>query len=724
MTEVVTTQREYKRKAQRFLIFTVIGIVSALMGITTYVLKIDFFSFIDLKLKDVRFRARGDVLPHAKVVIVAIDEKSINELGRWPWDRKLMARLIDNLGLYGVRTVGLDIVFSEESNVASDKALSDSIKKNKNVILGYFFREDGENPPPESFRYLEGSRIKIIKADGDVREIPVYSYPQVELNIPNIGGAGRGMGFFNIIPDQDGILRDTNLIMIYDGYIYPSLSLSMLRHYLGGEIVVLIKSYGIDSLIVGDRRIPCDESGRLTINYYGRQGSVRTVSAIDVLKGNIDRDELRDSIVFIGATEIGIADVRATPIDPVLPGVEAHATVVLNILENRLLIRDGRVIALDIFFIAFFTVILTTILGFMRKTIYGLLSFIFMIILYYSINLYLFSHHNLDTSVLYPLISIALSYISSEAYRNLIEERQSRFLRKAFSSYVSPELVSEIIKNPHLLKLGGEKRVVTILFSDIRNFTTISERLTPESLVSLLNKYLSPMTQIVLKYKGTLDKYIGDAIMAIYNAPVKLKWHAFSAINTSIEMVDILKDLNSIFKNEGLPEIDIGIGINTGECVIGNIGTDVRFDYTAIGDTVNLASRLEGLNKLYKTRIILSEYTLEELKVEDYLRKEPAHINLSDGRNVYLRELDYIRVKGKSKPVRIFELVVDGDLRVIIEFEKGLSLYRERRFVEAKGMFNALSGDGPSMVYVSRCEYFIEHPPPDGWDGLFTASDK
>ncbi len=744
-------------KIKRFLVFTAIGIITALTSVLFYALRLDILNSIDLKLKDVRFRTRGNVVPHSRVVIVAIDEKSINELGRWPWDRRVMAGLIENLALYGAKTTGLDIVFSEVSTPPSDRALSEAIRKSKNVILGYFFRGEGETPPKESLKYLEENRIKIIKTEGDIEEIPVYSYPQVELNVPGIGSAGSGMGFFNIIPDHDGILRSINLLMLYDGYLYPSLSLSVLKHYLGSEIVVVIKNYGVESLMIGDLQIPCDESGRFTINYYGRQGSVKTISAVDVLKGRISGDELRDSIVFIGAVEVppcehrrraesvagaqrenglhgrpcppgavetGIADVRATPLDPVLPGVEAHATIVSNILEGRLLIRDGRVMALDIFFIVFFAILLTTILSFMRKTIYGLVGFIFIIILYYSINLYLFSHHNLNTSVLHPFISIILSYISSEAYRNLVEEKESRFLKKAFSSYVSPELVSEIIRNPHLLKLGGEKRVVTILFSDIRDFTTISEKLLPETLVSLLNRYLSPMTEIVLKYRGMLDKYIGDAIMAIYNAPVTLEKHAFSAINTSIEMMDRLRDINSILKNEGLPEIDTGIGINTGECVVGNVGTQVRFDYTAIGDAVNLASRLEGLNKIYKTNIILSEYTLEELEREGYLKKEPYQIDSVDGRRVYFRELDYIRVKGKSKPVRIFELMVKGDPELIMRFERALGLYRSGRFVEAIEIFGGISGDGPSMVYISRCEYFIEHPPQDRWDGVFTARDK
>lgn len=711
-------------KLNRFLIFTVIGIASVVLAVVLYAEKIDFFNSIDLKLKDVRFRTRGDIEPDRRVVIVAIDEKSINELGRWPWDRRVIAQLIENLKRAGARTIALDIIFSEPSKPVSDSLLGKVLRRSDNVILGYFFRSEGEPPSKESLMLLEDARIKIVKTSGNVTEVPVHSYPSVELNIPIIAESARGVGFFNIIPDRDGILRSANALILYDGYLYPSLAISALRHYLKQEIVIEIADYGVTDFFIGEYRIPCDESGRLTINYYGSQGVFRTIPAVDVIKGGIKEGELRDSIVLVGATETGIADVRATPVDPVLPGIEVHATVVSNALQKRFLIRDWRVIGLDILFIMVFTLMLTTSLSLVRKTLSALLFFLTTLGLYYTSNYFIFKFYPFNTSVLFPLISLTLSYLGSEAYRNFIEERQGRFLKKAFSSYVSPELVSEIIKNPHLLKLGGEKRLVTILFSDIRDFTTISEKLTPEALVSLLNRYLSPMTEIVLKYRGTLDKYIGDAIMAIYNAPLTVKDHPVAAVKTSIEMLDKLREINRLLKKEGLPEIDIGIGINTGECVIGNIGTQVRFDYTAIGDAVNLASRLEGLNKIYKTHTIMSEYTLKEIEAGGYLKVEPYHLNLENGKRVYLRELDYIRVKGKKMPVRIFEIMVDGDPQMVMEFLRGLELYRKRRFTEAIDIFRDLPDDGPSMVYISRCEYFIEHSPEDGWDGVFTLKEK
>ena len=312
--------------------------------------------------------------------------------------------------------------------------------------------------------------------------------------------------------------------------------------------------------------------------------------------------------------------------------------------------------------------------------------------------------------MIYPVISILSTYIGCEAYRNLIEVRKSRFLQKAFSSYISPELVSQIVKNPDMLKLGGEKREVTILFSDIRSFTSISERFSPEIIVRLLNRYLDPMTNIVLSNKGTLDKYIGDAIMAIYNAPLEIEDHAVLACKSAVEMIKALDEVNEEFKKMGFPEIDIGIGIHTGDAVVGNMGTDVRFDYTAIGDTVNLSSRLESLNKLYRTHIIVSQSTRERIK----------------GNEFRFRELDMIRVKGKKIPITIYEINMDMDEELIDLYHKALSLYKSCDFKSALEYFSTLErdyNDATSGVFAERCRQLILNPPPD-WDGVYVATSK
>jgi len=315
-----------------------------------------------------------------------------------------------------------------------------------------------------------------------------------------------------------------------------------------------------------------------------------------------------------------------------------------------------------------------------------------------------------DLTLIYPLIGLGLTYLGSESWRNLVVERKGRHLKKAFSSYVSPDLVKQIEKDPDKLILGGEQRELSILFSDIRGFTTVSESLTPPELVKLLNEYLSPMTRIVLEEKGTLDKFIGDAVMALFNAPLDVTDHPERACTAAVRMMAELKHLNQGFQERGMHTIDIGIGINTGPAVVGNMGADIRFDYTAIGDSVNLASRLEGLNKYYGSHILVSEDT---------------RCRISSGGFIF-REVDRVRVKGKHLPVVMYELMI-ANTEILPEFEQGLELYRKREFVSASEIFDRLAQtwqDGPSRLYVERCGEYIANPPDENWDGTYTAKSK
>lgn len=704
-------------KFNRSVVFMMIGLAAALLSLLIYSRRIDFFHTIDLKLKDVRFRTRGNMVPDSRVVIIAIDARSINELGRWPWDRKIIAQLLDRLKEYGAKTVALDIVFSEPSNAESDSALAGSFRRNQNVIGGYFFRQ--EEGKPAALDLLQRSKMDDVISGSGVQGIPVPAFPKVEMNIPAISAAAGGTGFFNVVPDRDGIVRVAELVAMYGGNVYPSLPLAALRHYLGNGITMAVEQYGVDRLVIGNRNIPVDESGRATINYYGRQGTFRTIPAVDIIKQRTEAGALKGAIAFVGATEIGIADVRATPMDPVLPGIEVHATVASNVLQEHFLIRNGWVIALEILLILTFPLLLAIVLAMARRTITALVSFLAIMGIYFCINYFLFSHYFLNIGIVFPVVSISLTYLGSEAYRNLVEERQGRFLKKAFSSYVSAELVGQIIKNPDMLKLGGEKREITVLFSDIRGFTTLSEKLAPESLVTILNQYLGPMTNIILTHGGTLDKYIGDAIMALFNAPFTVESHSAYACLTAVEMMDRLKEVNAGFREKGLPEIDIGIGINTGDVIVGNMGTDVRFDYTAIGDAVNLASRLEGMTKIYRAHIIVSEFT------------ERHFLGVSQGSEEYskigFRELDLIKVKGKNKPVTIYELSLNMNRALAERFGQALQLYREQRFREALDSFAALDDeyqDRPSAVFMERCRELINEPPGSNWDGVYVAKTK
>lgn len=699
------------KKRKKLFNFFFFGLIGALISSALYLKQIPFFNTIELKLKDLRFKTRSFQDIDKRIAIVAIDEKSIDEIGRWPWDRKIIAKLIDNLtNFYGAKTIALDMVFSEPSNMASDKELINSLRGKNNVVLGYFFREGEQVLQEQERAVFESKRVKIIKMAEGVKEIPLRAYNRVELNILEIERNSYNSGYFNIIPDDDGIIRKLDLLILYDGFMYPALSLSALKNFLGNEIIVDVDVYGVKSILVGNKKIPCDEFGRVNINYYDSD-KFRVYSAVDILNQKLNRNVLENSLVFLGATEIGISDLRATPINPALPGVFIHATVASNVLKNHVLLKDGRVTALDLIFIFFFGITLAILLSFTKRTLLSLVVFFLLLVTFYVTNLYVFKTYPLNTSIFFPIFSTVLTYFFCEAYRNLVEERHSRFLKKAFSSYVSRELVNEIMKNPELLKLGGQKKEVTILFSDIRGFTTLSENMEPESLVNLLNSYLSPMTKIVLEHGGTLDKYIGDAIMALFNAPLDLKDHASLCCSCALMMIDKLGEINREFREKRLPEVDIGIGINTGMVIVGNMGTDVRFDYTAIGDSVNLASRLEGMNKVYGTHIIISEFTAEKID-----------------KNVFkVRHLDVIKVKGKTKPVSIYELSDKLNDEIIGKYETAFKHYLNRDFFTAKSIFEELYrkyNDKPSFVFVERCDEYIKNPPDAHWEGVYVAKTK
>ena len=700
----------------KFWIFLVWGALASALSLGLYKIKPSFIQGIDEVAGDARFKARGKVAPSDDVIIVAIDEKSVNELGRWPWPRTVMARLVNNLA--PAKVAAFDIVFSEPETKERDKALGDAIKKAGNVILGYFLREEaGDKRDEKALSQIDRSKIKLVKMIGQVESVPLPELPGIEANIPVVGKDAAGFGLFNIYPDEnDGKVRRSHLIFLHNEEVYPSLALEALRHYYKGSIILTLAPYGVDSIFINEGKLPTDESGRFRLNFYGKGGTFRTYSAVDVINGAISKDAIKDRIAFVGATEKAIYDLRVTPLDPVFPGVEVHATVAANILQNRFLTYDNRVIALDVFLMILLPISLCMSITWVHRTFTSLLIFLAFLSFHTAANFYLFSSYNLVPSAVYPFISLVFAYLLSEAYRNIVVESKGRYLKKAFALMVSPELVSEILKDPDRLKLGGEKREITTLFSDIRGFTSLSEKLSPEELVAILNEYLSPMTNIVLEEGGTLNKYIGDAIMVLCNAPLDLSDHPKKGCIIALRWVKELEKLNEEWKKEGRPPLGIGVGINTGDAVIGNMGGDLRFEYTAIGDTVNLASRLEGMNKVYGTVIIATEST-QKLVQNDFL----------------FRELDMVRVKGKERPVAIYELMdfLPGDAQragLANAFSIGLSLYKARSFGEAKKRFDAMlekfPEDGPALLYSQRCRDYLQSPPPTDWDGVYVAKTK
>lgn len=695
---------------RKFLVFFLLALTSSLVIFCIDFASVPFIHNVELKMKDLRLLLRGPLTPPSQVVIVAIDHKSVKEIGRWPWSREITGDLIKGMSDYGVKVTALDMVFSEPQSSASDRALAESIALSGNVVAGHFFREEMHPTDPEVLAQVHSSRIRQLQIDSGVTSVPFIEYADLDANIASIGEEALAYGFFNVMQDSDGLFRRLPLLMLYKGDVYPSIVLQALQQYSHESADISIGSSGVGAIKLGKYSIPSSREGELSVNFYGPGGSIKTYSAVDIIKKRLPPNALQGKLAFTGITEMGIYDVRPTPFDPILPGVEILATAAANTLEQRFIIHNNSTIIMERVTLLLLPLVLALLLGLAPNATMGFIAGSGVSAIYLAINYLMFSRFLLDLSPFSPLMSLGFTTVGSEIYRSLVVDRKGRYMKKAFSNYVSADLVAQILKDPDSLKLGGEKREISILFSDIRGFTTLSEKLSPEDLVQILNDYLNPMTLIVLEEKGTLDKYIGDAIMAIYNAPLDVAGHAEHACRSALKMMLKLKELNQSFIERGIQAIDIGIGINTGDAVVGNMGAAMRFDYTAIGDNVNLASRLEGLNKIYGTHIIVSEYTRQ-----------------SAGSDLPFREIDLVTVKGKRHPVPIYELMIDDDGEVRSAFADALSLYRNREFAAALQMFVDLCAtrkDPVSGLFVERCREFIAAPPPEEWDGVYVAKTK
>ena len=727
------------------------------LALILFLADVTFLRFMELKALDLRMVSRGNLSSGRETVIVAIDEKSLSELGRWPWPRTVMARLVDQLHAYGAKAVGFDIVFSEPDDntslktiaelskeiekiglqdvklkglierkrgaVDTDSALAGAIARAKNVTLGYFFhlsdKEMGHLTPEQikaGAADIANARYQMIQAPKTVDErVFVHAY-SAATNITQLTEAAENSGYFNAFPDSDGVIRWVPLVIKFQDDYYSPLPISMLLQYLEWPMLSLkIADFGVESVRLNELAIPTDESGRLLINFLGPSGTFPHYSVSDVLHGRLPADLFKDKIVLVGATATGIYDMRVTPFGAVYPGVEIHATVIDNILHQNFLIHSGWTKFIDFCMI----LVLGLIVGIAiprARAARGVLLILVLLTLFVGANTYVFSRYNIWLNLIYPVLTMMTIYLAITVYRYITEEREKKKIRGAFQYYLTASVINEMLKDPTKLKLGGDKKDLTVLFSDIRGFTAISEKLTPEELVHLLNEYLTAMTDIVFKYDGLLDKYMGDAIMAVYGAPLDQPDHPVRACRTALDMMEELKKLQQQWSAEGRPVLRIGVGINSGDMVVGNMGSQMRFDYTVMGDSVNLGSRLESINKEYGTSIVISEYTYEAVK--DVL---------------FCRELDSVQVKGKKLPVKIYELLCNREDAAPLEafvqrFHEALEKYKRARWDEAIAAFgNVLEirpDDAPSRLYIQRCEELKECPPPESWDCVFTMTKK
>ena len=612
----------------RFL--TRIGAALAFAALVFALTQVGYGQTIESRLKDrlTETRRASD-----DIVVVAIDDASIQALGVWPWPRSLHANMIDALTEDGARVIGYDVTFSEASTAAEDQALERAIRESGRVVLAF----ESDLSPLDAF-------VAAAKRTGDT----------------------------SVITDADGVVRR---MVIHESF----------ANSVSGDALQTSDVY-------------------LQIPFVGPPHSFRTVSFSDVLNGTIPPQTFNDKTVLVGATAPDLHDAYLTPTSEgaLMPGVEIHANAIQAMREGRVL---SELKPTHIAILLFLFALLLGACSLMRLR-YHLISAIGILVGYLVVALAV-SSTGLLLPILPPIAVIVGATVVDVAIRYFAEKRERAWIHRAFAHYLAPQVIEKLVRGETKLELGGVKKQLTILFSDIRGFTSLSEKMKPEELVPFLNEYLTAMTDVVLETEGVVDKYIGDAIMAFWGAPLPQSDHANRAARTAIEMKRRLRELQETWRAQGKPDIAIGIGVNTGEVIVGNMGSKQRFDYTVMGDDVNLASRLEGLTKHYGVTILISEATR----------------NLLDD-SVRVRPIDLVAVKGKKDAVRVFEI---DPPEFAAEFESALKHYYAREWKQALAVFEKLETDArdkPSAIFAERCRALIAHPPEAGWDGVYRATEK
>ncbi len=679
------------------------------------------------------------------VRIVDLDEKSLAKYGQWPWPRTRVADMVNELTRLGAVAIGFDIMFFEPDRMSpgaiaatlrdlddvtrdklrelpsNDQVLAEAIQKNRVVL--------GETGLPSKVPDLDKSlAVTPLAMLGGEPQSLLVQFPGLLRNIRTLEQAAAGFGVLTIKTEHDGIVRRVPLIMQTQGITMPSLSFELLRIASHTDtVLVKMDKAGVKSVGVRGFDAPTDRNGQLWVHFAPRDPSIY-VSAADLLDGLVSKDEIEGHIVLIGTSAVGLQDVKTTPLDPVMPGVEIHAQILESILTKRVLAEPAWGIGAEL--------IATVLLGLIIIGVAPLFSPVALTLFGTAIvaglagtSWYFYASQRLLIDATYPLISSVAIYLTLVFSSYFREQSQRRQIRSAFSQYLSPALVAQLAQSPEKLVLGGEQRIMTFMFSDMRGFTTISEfyKSDPQGLTGLMNRFLTPLTNAILRRKGTIDKYMGDAIMAFWNAPLDDADHAVNAVEAAIDMIGEMESLNKARADEaiaaGVPvlPLNIGVGLNTGPCVVGNMGSDLRFDYSVFGDSVNLASRLEGQSKNYGFPIIAGATTAMAVK-DKYA----------------ILEIDFIMVKGKKAPEVIYAIMGREEMAQSARFQtlrnlmiEMLANYRSRNWDEAlMSIERGRSSDEANTlkllydIYEERIHDFRKNPPPEDWDGAFALTSK
>ena len=735
----------------------------------------NFLVSLENKAVDLRFLLRGPLKPSGKVGILAIDEKSIQKFGRWPFPRRVFEKAFVNLKKAGADWIGFDVVWDqperplledaipiiEQMKVSplearraweavgrmrtaslADVTIARAIKDYGKIVMGYYFYVPGDKEPIaalgdrrfDGLRYMEESFVTLVQlpVGKDLKDYPDLALGAVVGNTPVIAESAPHAGFFNNDPqDDDAIFRDVNLVKEAQGQLLPSLSLKLAANILKRQIIVNFDQVGVDAILLPDEddekkltEIPVDPigNGKALLNHLGESKTLKHISLADAHDNSFsskERQIIKGMSFILGPTAIAVNDLRANPFDATFNGVEQHATMVDNIVSQRFFKRPKGIMETELYVLCGLALIFAVILSFSSAFISALFLLITYVI-YFQIDRYFWFSKGIWVYMGLPYLQVTGMFVVVTIYKYFIEERERRKVKGAFQHYLSTDVMEQVLNDPDRLKLGGERRECTMFFSDVRDFTTISESLPPDRLVELMNDYLSPMTDIILKSGGVLDKYIGDAIMAFWGAPLDSPDQADIAANVVLQMLEKLQELRLSFPKKNFPPIDIGCGLNTGVVSVGNMGSSERFAYTVMGDAVNLCARLESITKEYGVRSLISQNTLLRMK-----RRE----------SFLIRDVDDIIVKGKKEAVKIFELMHPSYFMVqnvipefLGEFDLMRQSYRSQDWVKAKKHLEAClmirPDDGPSTVYFRRIKELEAQPKMPDWDGVHRFKHK
>ncbi len=685
------------------------------------------YQSLDDRVRDFLFIARGVTPASGEIVIVDIDEKSLHEIGQWPWERSIVATMLQNLTASKAGIIGLDIVFSEEDKTSPhrfgeqfhlhrllpnyDTILAQTVHDTP-TILGYIFNFD------RTYK-VSSPTLPTIPAIFIEKNIPSTHYllePNgILTNIPSIQNSGYSSGFINNVPDATGSIRSVPLLMRYDDALYPSLAFEMFRVAMDTHKITLNYSpLGLASLRAGELEIPTDRNGRLYLNHRGPGKTFRYISASDIVNNTFDKQAVEGKFVLVGTSAYGLMDLRSNPFDNIIPGIEIQATVIDNLLNHDMLQRPQWSEVAEISLILFLSFIVFYPLT--RLNPLGLIvGYVILLGALLYLNYYLLFTHHIIINLFFTLLTLSVSILSVLGMNFVFEHRQKEQVKKKFAQKVSKQVMDDLLTSDIEDALSTREVEVTVFFSDIRSFTTISEQLgSPQKLVSFLNDYMTTMAASIIESRGTIDKFIGDAIMAYWNAPNHVEHHADKAVQSALHQLALREGLSEQFVAKFGVHLDFGIGLNSGVVTVGDIGSIGRSDYTVIGDAVNLASRLEGICKHYHVHLIISEFTYEQLQ-EAYV----------------IRELDTVRVKGKLKPIRLYEVIAMGvptqaQQEELDTFHTALQLYYAGNFTEAIAAFTVLKSTYHELlydVYIERSQSLLTLNS-ENFDGVYDFMEK